>query len=484
MNASILLNLYPHAWRARYEREFRAMLDDRPLSATETLDILLGAVDAHLRPQLHPGGDQDLSPATAQPPARREAIDSIFFAHLALFVAVMSLLALVNVFFTPGNWWALYPFWAWGTILATHAGVVFQWKGLFGAHLAFFTGFNAGLVTINITQGGPPWSLWPLLVTGIFVVAHALVAIRGASLIRAHVVATALAAGVLVLVAIATGFDAFADVLVGALPLGILLAAHWLMRNRGWSLLRAHAFVYAAVLAVLLVENLVSEPGELWVQYPFVFWTVLLAGHALVELRLRRGTGGDWESVMLAELGARGEPDRQRRLVRTLWVHAYAFLIVAVGFVLLNVVTGGGPWAAWPIGAWYVLLAFHAGYVLAPRRWIGSLLFGWVAASFGLIAIDRFVGGGNAWWYWPVMWSSVALALVLGAIWTRDRPWVGMHVLGGLALAAALIITDLVTGPPQWWFYPVAVIVVTWFLYFAMTLNLPKILATPSGRDR
>jgi hypothetical protein len=47
----LLLRLYPAAWRARYEDEFRAVLEERPLSPFDVLDILLGAIDARLRPR-------------------------------------------------------------------------------------------------------------------------------------------------------------------------------------------------------------------------------------------------------------------------------------------------------------------------------------------------------------------------------------------------------------------------------------------------
>jgi hypothetical protein len=47
-----LLRLYPAAWRARYGTEFTELLLARPPSARDRLDILRGAVDARLNPQL------------------------------------------------------------------------------------------------------------------------------------------------------------------------------------------------------------------------------------------------------------------------------------------------------------------------------------------------------------------------------------------------------------------------------------------------
>ena len=51
-----LLRLYPRPWRERYGEEFEELLAQRPPSARHRLDIVRGALDAHLHPQL---ADQD-----------------------------------------------------------------------------------------------------------------------------------------------------------------------------------------------------------------------------------------------------------------------------------------------------------------------------------------------------------------------------------------------------------------------------------------
>jgi hypothetical protein len=43
-----LVRLYPAAWRERYGDELEALLDDDPPTPFDTLDLLLGALDAHL----------------------------------------------------------------------------------------------------------------------------------------------------------------------------------------------------------------------------------------------------------------------------------------------------------------------------------------------------------------------------------------------------------------------------------------------------
>ncbi len=54
---SRLLSLYPRTWRDRYEDEFRSLMADRPPSRRERVDILRGAIDARLHPQV-PGVDR------------------------------------------------------------------------------------------------------------------------------------------------------------------------------------------------------------------------------------------------------------------------------------------------------------------------------------------------------------------------------------------------------------------------------------------
>jgi len=44
----LLLRLYPAAWRNRYADEFEVLLEERPLGPFDVLDVLIGAVDAHL----------------------------------------------------------------------------------------------------------------------------------------------------------------------------------------------------------------------------------------------------------------------------------------------------------------------------------------------------------------------------------------------------------------------------------------------------
>jgi hypothetical protein len=54
---SRLIQLYPRPWRDRYEAEFLSLMTDRPPSLGERFDIVRGAVDARLHPQVRTSAD-------------------------------------------------------------------------------------------------------------------------------------------------------------------------------------------------------------------------------------------------------------------------------------------------------------------------------------------------------------------------------------------------------------------------------------------
>jgi uncharacterized membrane protein len=57
--ARAALRLYPLAYRRRYGAEMRALLEDRPPRASTVVDLILGALRAHLRPGDAPAGAVD-----------------------------------------------------------------------------------------------------------------------------------------------------------------------------------------------------------------------------------------------------------------------------------------------------------------------------------------------------------------------------------------------------------------------------------------
>jgi hypothetical protein len=54
VTARWLVRLYPAAWRERYGAELEDLIDRQPASLRVMLDVLLGALDAHVHPELGP----------------------------------------------------------------------------------------------------------------------------------------------------------------------------------------------------------------------------------------------------------------------------------------------------------------------------------------------------------------------------------------------------------------------------------------------
>ena len=63
---SILIRLYPKAWRERYGEELSLLLEDRPPGPFDSLDLLLGALDAHLHAVGARGAEQTSTPRSAR----------------------------------------------------------------------------------------------------------------------------------------------------------------------------------------------------------------------------------------------------------------------------------------------------------------------------------------------------------------------------------------------------------------------------------
>jgi hypothetical protein len=98
MRRRTLLRLYPQRWRQRYEEEVGALLDDGPLHVGTVFDLLLGAFDAHLHPEL---GAPSLVGSTGSgqiplsPPSRGSQVPlfvRLLVAVVALFVIGIGLL--------------------------------------------------------------------------------------------------------------------------------------------------------------------------------------------------------------------------------------------------------------------------------------------------------------------------------------------------------------------------------------------------------
>lgn len=85
LSRSVLVHLYPARWRRRYGDEFRAVLDDEPLGPRLVMDVLVGAISAHI------------TYTTEEPimSARRLRMPSALLAVVAIFPAMLVVGALL-----------------------------------------------------------------------------------------------------------------------------------------------------------------------------------------------------------------------------------------------------------------------------------------------------------------------------------------------------------------------------------------------------
>ena len=63
----------------------------------------------------------------------------------------------------------------------------------------------------------------------------------------------------------------------------------------------SHAVTYVVVIGCLLLVNLVSSPGKLWIQWAALGWGVGLAAHGLSVFAFSGVFGKDWEERKIRE---------------------------------------------------------------------------------------------------------------------------------------------------------------------------------------
>jgi hypothetical protein len=86
---SRLVRLYPRAWRDRYEDEFLGLITDRPPTLLDRIDIVRGALDAHLHPQL-PGSEPEPQPVTHRIPGLIALTAGLLWTANVAYLAVRS----------------------------------------------------------------------------------------------------------------------------------------------------------------------------------------------------------------------------------------------------------------------------------------------------------------------------------------------------------------------------------------------------------
>lgn len=113
-----LLRLYPEHWRVRYGEEFAALLETCPPTPFVLLDVLLGALDAHLHPDIAPEGVLCMTKQI------RSAEIVIFCGFIVFGVAFLVLLRLPDPLATWDPATAAHPELAWLYRIAQGAGFI------------------------------------------------------------------------------------------------------------------------------------------------------------------------------------------------------------------------------------------------------------------------------------------------------------------------------------------------------------------------
>ncbi len=131
---SWLLRLYPRAWRDRYGDEFSSLLAETRLSLYVVCDVLIGAADAHLHPELAP--ERVFSMASR---LRTSAV-TIFCAYIAFVLAGLALNGAMDDTHLS-------------RILDAHTELAAPWYFLMGASVVSL---------LAVVVGGVPiaWAVW------------------------------------------------------------------------------------------------------------------------------------------------------------------------------------------------------------------------------------------------------------------------------------------------------------------------------------
>ena len=132
MNISkIVLHLYPRPWRARYEDELLELFEQRPLSVTDTVDMVIGAINAHLHPQLGTTGMPVQERMLLLQHHLRGSLVTIFCAYISFVVAGLGfmklcegndMMAAANTYHLVGDAYALVQLGALLSLFAVLAG--------------------------------------------------------------------------------------------------------------------------------------------------------------------------------------------------------------------------------------------------------------------------------------------------------------------------------------------------------------------------
>lgn len=172
---SAILRLYPPAWRERYGDELVALLEEHPASPLDHLDLIRGAIDARLHPQVQ---GTDVSPEQEIPMNQKQ------LGVVAAIGGIVWILAVVSVFVLPrqADGYRDVSLAAFGLALGiAMTGIALGELGTRqGSPISTRTGHVVAV--IGVALGGLMLTPWPFFVIGLvgFPVLGVVAAVRGA----------------------------------------------------------------------------------------------------------------------------------------------------------------------------------------------------------------------------------------------------------------------------------------------------------------
>lgn len=460
MNATWLFSLFPRAWRDRYDPAFRGELERRFATFMDVLDVGLGALDAHLR---HDDADGESIPerppagiAGQHPSQPSQDWMSVLLGHVVLFLVVNAILTAINLLTDRSTLWVLYPMWGMGIALLLHIGLTFPGRNGLRAHALLAAWIGAGLAGIDIATGDPAWAMWVIWPLAGLPVSHALRSRRVIGTFGVHVLLVVL--GGLEALALAAVTPSIAgDV---AITFGMVLAtvaAHAMIRYGQARLLTAHITLFTIGNALLLVRDAL-DGGGWWVRYPLLAWSTLFVIHAVLATQSARNAPAAQSHALaaLARFADRSALGPATRRLQSLLTHAALFGIATIELLILFLISRDeGLWMIWPLGVWLVILIAHGGVVVLPDRPALAInLFGGAAIALGLVAIDMSTGGGS-WAPWPIAGWLIVLAMHAGAGLAHLRTWFRLHLAGTATAIAVLVLLYAVGIGGAWVVWPI-----------------------------
>lgn len=252
----LLLAMYPAHWRRRYEEEFRAMLESRPLGPFDVADVLLGALDARftrfrLLESSQPRGGHNMVLRIGGFGAVGGGI--LWFVGLVgaswldvpagvpfLVVAMVGLIGLLLAFIGLSAFQSRrMPLLAWSALIIPALGC--------GVALIGMVGMVTRPSDVAFIGSLDPWAVWFLGMFGTFVgsILFAIATIRAAVFSRSSAITLAISASVVILVS--AGFTGGVDDRVASTAVAMSMAVF----SGSWVLLGLSALRQGPIRAIV-----------------------------------------------------------------------------------------------------------------------------------------------------------------------------------------------------------------------------------------